>query len=215
MSLPKQGNEWGALKGLSVPTITDLKPQRRASYINVMVDGEFVCGLSDFQVAARGLHVGDELSAEDIESLKTQSIEAKAYASSLRYLSYRIRSTGELSDYLRKKEFSSSVIQSIIKKLTDEKYLDDEDFTNRWIRMRMDQNRSLATIRVELMKKNINSSTIQEALAHIGGEETKSQIARLVQKKRQQYPAPEKLIQYLLRKGFRYSDIKQVLEDNG
>ena len=197
-----------------MPVITDLKPQRREGYINVLVDGEFVCGLSDYQVAFFGLHVGDEVTRERVDELQTSSVVGKGYAAALRFLSYRIRSIGEVRQYLRRKEYPEDVIDALLQRLIQEKYLDDSDFVQRWVRMRMDQNRSIATIRAELMKKQIDSTSIQRALGDIDDNDIRKQIQHLVQKKRPLYATPEKLIQYLLRKGFRYSDIKQVMTES-
>ncbi len=194
--------------------ITDLKPQRRGGYINVVVDGEFVCGLSDYQVALFGLHVGDEVTRERIDELQASSVAGKSYAAALRFLSYRIRSIGEVRQYLSRKEYPEDIIDALLQRLIREKYLDDSDFAQRWVRMRMDQNRSLAVIRAELMKKQIDASSIQRALDGIDSDDVKMQIQHLVQKKRSLYATPEKLVQYLIRKGFRYSDIRQVMAES-
>ena len=196
-----------------MPIITDLKPQRRAGFINVLVDGEFACGLSDYHVALYGLHVGDEVSAEQVAEFKDRSIESKAYAAALRYISYRIRSVGEVRTYLLRKEYDSHLVDSLLQRLQLEKYLNDDDFTGRWIQMRLEQNRSLATIRSELMQKQINRDTIAEYLSQVDSGVVHAQILQLVQKKRSHYATLEKLIQYLLRKGFRYSDIQKALSD--
>lgn len=197
-----------------MPVITDLKPQRRGGYINVLVDGEFVCGLSDYQVALFGLHVGDEITHERICELQTSSVVGKGYAAALRFLSYRIRSIGEVRQYLSRKEYPEDVTDALLQRLIREKYLNDANFAQRWVRMRMDQNRSIATIRAELIKKQINVADIQRALDEIDSDDIKKQIHYLLQKKRPLYATPEKLVQYLLRKGFRYSDIKQVMTES-
>ncbi|MCC7543628.1 regulatory protein RecX [bacterium] len=193
--------------------ITDLKPQRRAGFINVLVDGDFVCGLSDYHVALYGLHVGDEVTTEQIEEFKDRSIESKMYAAALRYISYRIRSVGEVRTYLLRKEYDSYLVEALLQRLQRDKCLDDEDFVERWVRMRLEQNRSLATIRAELIKKQIDRHTIDRYLNQIDNRIVYTQIKQLVQKKRSHYTTLEKLIQYLLRKGFRYSDIQKAISD--
>ncbi|MEI7819087.1 MAG: RecX family transcriptional regulator [bacterium] len=194
-------------------TITDLKPQKRNGFINVMVDGEFLCGLTDIQMSNLGLSIGQSVTQERLDELKALSITSKSYFAAIRYLSYRIRSEGEVRDYLKRKDYEA--IDSAIERLYAERFLDDVDFCERWVRMRIEQNRSPRAIRSELMQKKVSSAIINEAMMEYGSDTYVDQIRRLIQKKRATNVnmEPEKLMQFLNRKGFAYSDIKVALED--
>jgi len=194
-----------------MPLITDLKPQRRDGFINIIVDGEYWCGLSDYQVVIQGIHIGDEYDLSTLESWKEVAEGSKAYAAAIRYLSYRIRTEGEVRDYLRRKEFAND-IDVTIERLLAEKYINDTDFAGRWVVMRITQHRSPRHIRSELLNKKVDQYIVDEALLAYDTESIQSQIIQIAQKKVASGETTQKIIQFLNRKGYAYQDIKQALD---
>ena len=82
----------------------------------------------------------------DPESFK----KAKSHA--LRFLCYRDRSNWELTQYLKKKEYSRPVIQQTLDYLTELNYINDERFALQWGQFKINK------------KKNWKKSVIPRAI---------------------------------------------------
>src|SRR5262245_61082688 len=99
-------------------TISALLAQTRdARRVNVVLDGTFALGVSLNTISAEGLYVGKILSDEEYARLEhTESID-KAVHAGLRLLEARPRSTSELRDRLRRKDFADEAIDAAIERL--------------------------------------------------------------------------------------------------
>ena len=85
-------------------TITDLSPQKKnKERINVYLDGQFAFGLT--LMSAVDLRIGQVLTPDEIDSLKSRDEIDRAKTSAYRYLSYRPRSVAEVKKQLSKKGY--------------------------------------------------------------------------------------------------------------
>lgn len=111
---------------------------------------------------------------------------------------------------------STTDIEAVINKLTDLKIIDDERFARFYV-----ENRNRAKgisekkLRLELKNKGVLDTTIQEVLGENEfGEKVrndKTEIQKMIQKKRRRGYTDDKLKQYLLRQGFSYDLIVDEL----
>ena len=92
----------------------------------------------------------------------------KSYNRALRFLSFRPRSEKEIKDYLKLKtknlelKTQNEIVNSIIKRLKEHKFLDDEEFARWWIEQRTKiKPRAWKVIQYELKQKGIEEETIQ------------------------------------------------------
>lgn len=192
-----------------MPIVTKLSAQKKVGFINLYVDEEFWCGLSLNQVAVWKLYKGQELSVEQLRELRAEAESSKAYYAAIRYLSLRIRSTQEIRDYLSRKSFEHS-IDIIVARLTNEGYLDDEDFARRWVAMRREMFKSPRAITSELICKGIAKDTISTV---ISDDYVDYAIDHLITKKnRYRVYSRESIMRYLLSRGFTYSQISTHLD---
>jgi len=192
-----------------VPIVTKLTSQKKGEFINLYVDEEFWCGLSLNQVASWRLRKGQELSVEQLQQLRAEAEASKAYNAAIRYLALRIRSTREMRDYLRRKGFDAS-IDDIVQRLTEEGYLNDEDFARRWADMRRDMLKSPRAIEGELLRKGIAKDTIRASVSDEGVDSTIRQL--IAKKNRHRTYDREHIMRYLVSRGFTYSQVKPHLD---
>lgn len=159
-----------------------------------------------------GLHKGQEVSPEELASIEQTTEIHKGYVIALRLISYRIRSTQEVRDHLKKKDVPGYQIDEIIYRLERESYLDDDDFARRWTAMRQGEARSTSAIRAELYKKGIARDIIESCFE--GGRAADvTAAAELIQNKRRLGKDDAWIQQFLSRRGFSYSATRQALED--
>lgn len=146
----------------------------------------------------------------------------KFYNKALRFLSFRPRSEKEVKDNLKKKKSSDLIISQVIKKLKEQKFLDDLEFAKWWIEQRtVVRPTGLRLIKIELQRKGIDKELIDELLqsSEYLEENELSQAKKLVQKKLKRYKnlPREKIYRrlgsFLGRRGFDYDTIKDVLKE--
>lgn len=179
--------------------------------MNLYIDNEFFCGLSLNQVALHRLHKGQQLTDEELARIRDDALLSKAYHAAIGYVALRIRSMQEVREYLTRKGYEDQAT-GVIDRLEQERYLNDEDFASRWMKMRQEQNWSPRAIQAELYKKGIKI-----ALHDIEGSfSVQSAIGAHIQKKtRHRHVERDKLMAYLAGKGFSYPDIKSALDSFG
>ena len=192
-----------------MPTVTKLTTQKKGEFINLYIDEQFCCGLSLNQVAAWRLRKGQELTLEQVQELRAEAETSKAYNAAIRYLALRIRSTQEIRDYLQRKGYEAS-IDDIVTRLTNEGYLNDEDFAQRWTAMRQQMLKSPRAIETELFRKGIAKDIIARC---VDSESVDDAIEQLIAKKNRHHRYDrEQLMRYLVGRGFTYSQVKPHLD---
>lgn len=182
--------------------------------INIFIDGEFAFGLN--LTDALQLKKGQHLTDADITTLKQADARHRAYQLALNYLAYRARSEDEMRRYLQKKEFDTDTINTIIQRLTEDRYLDDADFAQQWVanRTRL-KPKGKQALRHELRQKGLPETAIETATTAIDEELLAWQA---VEKKLTQWQSLDeqtlrrKLTGHLARRGFNYDIINTIFQ---
>ena len=165
----------------------------------------------------------------------------KFYNLALRFLSYRPRSEKEVRDYLklktshfakasRDKQNSESgtennielLINKVIEKLKEKKFINDEEFAKGWIESRLKfKPRSMKLIKFELRHKGIDDELIDrlihdsEFIIQNDLESAKKLVEKRIGRlkglgKQEVY---QKLGRFLASKGFDWDTIKKVIDE--
>lgn len=194
--------------------ITNIKQQvKRQDRYSIFIDGKYCFSLSENELMQSGIRLNKEYTSLELGHLKQTAVMDKAYMRSLDMLSRRARSEWELRDYLKRKEYEPEIINQIISRLKNMKYIDDYNFAKSWVdNRRLLKATSKRKLTQELKQKRVEQSVIDKVLAEDETDE-KSVIKDLIAKKRTQsrYKDDQKLIAYLLRQGFSYSDVKDAI----
>lgn len=197
-------------------TITAIKKQvKNPDRYSVFIDTRYSFSLSSEALLGSGLIAGQELTAEELKQQKEQSADDKMYNACLNLIARRMRSKGEIELYLKRKKVSPTLLSNILNKLSEKGLIDDKKFANSFIN---DRNLLKPTSRrkliLELRSKNVPGDIINEVIEDDDQQE-KTNLIRIVENKRRQskYKDDQKLMQYLARQGFNYSDIKEVLAE--
>lgn len=194
--------------------ITDIKQQvKRAGRYSIYVDGKYSFSLSESELMAQTLRIGQEFDKEQFEAIAKTAVEDKAYMRALDLLARRQRSTWEMEQYLKRKGYDHNTVAKLLNKLSNRALLDDEKFAEAWVNNRRQlKSVSVRRLKQELQQKKISAEIISKVLT--ADETDESEVLRdLIAKKRTQsrYQDNDKLIPYLLRQGFNYGDIKDAI----
>jgi len=213
--------------------ITDISLQaKNPDRVNVSVDGKYRFSLDVFQVGELGIKIGKEYSEEELAELETESQFGKLYARALEYTMLRPHSSKEIRDYLWRKtrttryksrktgEFKErpgvpqEIADRVFNRLSEKSYIDDEKFTRYWLENRnLTKGASRRKLISELRAKGVNQSTIEDQLATSLRDDA-DELQKIIAKKRSRYPDNQKFMQYLVRQGFSYDDVKNALAEN-
>jgi len=198
-------------------TITKIQPQvKRDGYYNIFVDDAFFCSLSDLQVSVLSLKVGQDLTTELQADILKSSKVSKTYSRALYYLQYGPRSVAQMRTYLIQKDYELEYIEPVLETLQSEHYLDDSLLATNFVFERQNsKHRSTRQLNGELRKKGIAPDIIEQVLSELGDDDQLMAIRSLATKKMRQtrYQDQIKMTQYLLRQGFNYGDVKEVLAE--
>lgn len=75
-----------------------------------------------------------EITSEEYNNLVSLNNYQDIYNKVIKYIGIRLRSKKEITDYLKKMDLSTEVIDDILNKLITNKYIDDERFSQAYIK---------------------------------------------------------------------------------
>lgn len=214
--------------------VTEIKEAvRDRDRLNIFIDNKFYCSLALQQVLDLHIKVGKKLSEDDLAELKKASEFGKLYQRALEYALTRPHSTKEMRDYLKRKTLdkkvrvkdrktgeyktvtkegvSESLIEPVMKRLCERGYIDDERFAQLWLENRsVAKGVSMKKLKMELRTKGIAEDIIERCLQESPRDE-REELRKMIARKSKRYADEQKLIQYLVRQGFNYSDVLDEL----
>lgn len=194
--------------------ITDISAQvKTPGRYSIFIDGKFSFGLGESALLSSGIRIGLELSQTELDELRDTAKADKAYNQALGLLARRPRSEWEMQDYLKRKEYEPPFIEEIMQRLRKGGWLDDVDFARRWVaNRRLLKSTSRRRLQQELRAKRVADTVITDVLAE--DETDDRQVLEqliAIKGKQSRYQDPQKLMAYLLRQGYNYGDVKEVL----
>lgn len=204
--------------------ITDIRQAvKNQNRVNVFVDNEYSFSLDIAQLIDFKLKIGTELTQTDVNKYQHASSYGKVYQRTLEWVLSRPRSIRETEDYLRKKQYDlkkqedknaaleNEEVAKIISTLIEKKYLNDATYAKYYVENRFTKKGiSAKRLRMELNKKGISNSIIEEVLSS-GVRNDEEEIKKIIAKKRSKYD-DEKLTNYLLRQGFDYELVRTLIQ---
>lgn len=212
--------------------ITKLSRQKKGNRINIYIDEEYAFSLDESNIVRYNLFNGKKITEEEIVEFERLSITDKLYSYSLDLISRRPRSCKEIRQKLlykfkhyktipkTDKEEQERLIDDIISRLKNKKYLDDNDFTAWWIRNRLETRpRGIYLLKKELLQKGIDREIIETQISLIYPENDSYIIKKEFEKKLRSIKTLPKekqynrMLSYLLRKGFKYDKIISLFRE--
>ncbi|MCR4305714.1 MAG: RecX family transcriptional regulator [Candidatus Daviesbacteria bacterium] len=215
--------------------ITSVEPQkksasRRTKRFNIFLDGEFAFGVDEDLVVNRRLVVGKVINPEDLQKILFEAEVGKLMERMYRLFSLRQRSEKEVRDYFRiknlesrikeKEEKSQVTIDALVEVLKKKGLLNDLEFAKAWTEARRkSKQKGIKAIKAELFQKGIDKEIIEEVTRLQGTGYSEEELAKQALEKKMKHwknlPSIEfrkKAFEFLMRKGFEYDVVKEVVE---
>ena len=141
--------------------------------------------------------------------------QAKARQEALRFLSYRNRSRAEVRRKLAQ-HYPAGVVEQVISRLVEQRYLDDMSFAIEWRRQRERRRpRGQSVLRRELQTLGVDPEVIREALDGIEESDNAYRAAAALARRLADNDYGhfrKKVWAYLQRRGFDHSAIRSTVE---
>lgn len=204
-----------------MPIVTRIVQQKDQNRVSVYLDGKFAFGITLESLMANGLKVSQELSSEQIDSLKNQSNKDKVFARVLQFVTSRPHSEKEVNLWFKKKKVDDpDVIKSVFDRLKKLELVDDEKFAKWWIEQRtVFRPKPKRVLKQELRMKGISDDTFENAFENTETVDDLAIAKKLAEKRWQRLKAlPKKerklkLLQFLAGRGFSYDVAKDAIDE--
>lgn len=188
--------------------------------VNIFLNDEFGFGLDLNIMIKYSLSKNMELGDEFISEILIAEDKNKAYNYAISILSRRAKSEKELRLKMSQKGYENEYIDFTIDKLKQNKYIDDSDYSERFIRDKLSFSKyGKLKVREALYNKGIDKQIIDEKLNLISSEDEFKRSYELAEKKLKSLFKLDsqkrriKLYNFLINKGFEYDTVKKVVSE--
>lgn len=197
-------------------TVTKLEPVTKIKF-KVYIDERFAFVLYKGELSRYKIREEYEISQDIYEKIKSEVLAKRAKLRAMYLLNQMDRTEEQLRNKLKQDLYTEDVIEIAMDYVRSFGYVGDLEYAKRFISSKQN-GKSKKEIKMVLLQKGVSGELIQEAMEECYKEaDEKEAIQRLVAKKRFDPEAAtdvekRKMYEYLLRKGFRIDDIRQVIQ---
>ncbi|HAM37728.1 MAG: Regulatory protein RecX [candidate division WS6 bacterium GW2011_GWC1_36_11] len=211
--------------------VTLLESQKKdPSRVNLYVDSNFFCGISVNTIVKYSLYVGKEITQEILDDLFFSELESRFFDRAMGFLDRSPKTERQVRIYLKDLSFKkkgkwfeslggdilSKIIEKVVSKLNEYKYIDDERFAELFVSSRMkNKPRGKDVLRMELLSKGV-SKDIALKVINLLVEDEASLLVETYRKKYKEEKITKndrKKIDFLRRKGFNWDLIEQFINN--
>ncbi len=186
--------------------------------VHIYIDNKYTLTLYDDFWYRSGYSEGQEISDDELASLKGEAGFRSAYEKGLKYLSVRGYSEKELYNKL-KMNFGDEAASRAIDKINSFGYLNDEEYCREYTEYLFKVKKyDIKRISYELKNKGIDPETIDNTLKILDNEP----IQRIIDMLRTKYEKNletekerKRLVNRFIRMGYSYRDIKDAFSEMG
>ena len=180
---------------------------------NLFVDGEFFAGISLVTLLKSRIKVGDEVDEKSLKDLLEESEKVQAFNKAVDYISKTIKTKRQVKEYLLKKGYDEQIVWYCIDKLKDYKYIDDGEYSKRYIST-CSKNQGKRLVEYKLMAKGVKKEDIEQAYNEVdvnGNENAKNVAEKYLKNKELTKENQAKVYRYLIGRGFSYDEASYAL----
>ncbi len=183
----------------------------------VYLDEQFAFVLYKGELSRYHIEEGKDLSQELFQKIKTEVVLKRAKLRAMYLLNAMERTEEQLRLKLKQGLYTDDIIDEALRYVKSFGYVEDKGYAERFIRNRQ-HTKSKKELYASLCQKGISREDIETAMEHCYEEQDEqAAIRRILEKKRFSVEDStdadiKKMYDYLLRKGFHYDDVSQVIQ---
>lgn len=199
--------------------ITSIEKQKNnENRFNIFLNGKFAFGLDASICNKHKLETDMEIDDCFIETILKAEERDKASNYAMYLLSKKDRTKKEIMDKLKDKGFDNEIIYTVLNKLTEYNYINDEMYCKKYINDKTTLSKyGINKIKTKLYAKGVDKEIISKEIIKIDNNLELENALVLAQKKlcsikeSNKYKIRAKLSNHLITKGFSYDTVKEVL----
>ncbi len=199
--------------------ITSITPQvKDKTRCNIYLDGKFYCGLAFEAVVKHRLKVGQAVSERFLNQVQLDSEKSAALDKAMVYITAVQKTEKQIKDYLYKKGYLPAVVEYVLEKLRDYRFVDDKEYAETYVE-NVATRKGKRLIKAELFKKGIAKEEIENAMEALDEDAQVEAASGILMKYMRSKTADRetlaKAFRYLMSKGFDYEVGRKALEKYG
>lgn len=196
--------------------VTKIEAVTKNKY-KVYLDEQFAFVLYKGELSRYHIAVDEIVSVDTYEKIRQEVILKRGKLRALHLLNVMGRSEEQLRQKLRIGNYPEDIIDMVIDYVKAFGYINDLEYARNFIESRKDK-KSRKEIYAALCQKGLKGEDIEAAFQECYEEDNaREAICTLLRKKgydpeNAEWEETQKILRFLMRKGFRYEDIRQVIQ---
>lgn len=190
--------------------VTEIRKLTGGRYL-ILLESGLQFPLYRKEVADCGMHEDEDVTDEVISVILGELLPKRARLRAMHLLEKMDRTEQQLREQLRQSDYPEDIIEDAVSYVKSYHYIDDLRYARAYLENRA-SSKSARQMEQELLAKGIEKEIIRQAMSETELPDEEEQILTLLKKKHYN-PAEgdegvrKKLIAYLMRRGYQYSDI--------
>lgn len=197
-------------------TVTKIEPLSKTRY-KIFIEGQFAFTLYKGELSR--YHIAEEcVLEEDVYEAIRKIVIKRAKLRAMHLLSDMGRTESQLRTKLKQGGYTEEIAEEAIRYVKSFGYVNDAEYVRSFIDSRKEK-KSKKEIYAALKQKGVASEVIEHVFEELdyGEEDSRRAIEALIRKKNYHpetadLKEKQKMMGYLMRKGFRYEDVTNVLQ---
>ena len=197
-------------------TVTKIEPLSKTRY-KVYLDGQFAFTLYKGELSR--YHIAEEsVIGDDIYDSLRLIVIKRAKLRAMHLLSDMGRTESQLRTKLKQGGYSEDAVEAAIRYVKSFGYINDMEYARSFIDSRKDR-KSKKELYAALLQKGVPAEIVEQVFEEADyGEKDSRQAIEALMRKRSYNPETadvkekQKMMGYLMRKGFSYQDVRNVLQ---
>ncbi|KAB3527381.1 RecX family transcriptional regulator [Alkaliphilus serpentinus] len=197
-----------------------IQKKENSENYQIYIDNQFAIVCNIEIIKRMKLKVGKAFTLEEIVELKHQDDVKKGYNKALDYLTRKARTSVEIENHLKDRDFCVEVIKEVLEKLKYYQFIDDKKYIEAYIKDQCFYNlKGRKRIQQELIDKQLDKELVLEKIGGISSTEEYENALKIAKKafiqniKKPLNQNKEKIANKLYSKGYSWEIIHDVMNN--
>ena len=178
--------------------------------VNIYLDDRFYCGMSLEIVMKQNLKVGSDIDTAKLDNLILDDEKYKATEKAVKYISNNLKTTKQIKDYLKKKNYSEITINYVLEKLKEYGYINDENYAKSFL-LTYSKKYGRLKLKSLLIQKGISELIINSLLEEVKSDNLELVATKYLKNKEINSNTYVKLSRFLYSRGYDFDEINSFI----
>ena len=194
--------------------ITRLEVQaRHKDRVNLYIDDVFVTGLTLDTAVKNGLKIGKDVDKKFVIDMIFDSEKQSAFNKTANYMKSSIKTVKQIKEYLNKKGYDEAVINAVVEKLKEYKYLDDSQYVTAFVNTNKSKY-GVRKLREKLKQKGVADVNLSVLDDYEEDVDALKKVAEKYMSHKEKTPENfNKLYRFLAMRGYNFDDINACVNE--